>query len=222
MQYPFSPMPNVLISLETTMSPARLARYIPSGKGDKNHALRLYVWNARLCEEFYIPIQFTEVALRNCIHRQLVLLYRDNWFEQPKFTNIIPDRHKSEMAKTVSDERKKRGLSFTPDHVVAGMSFGFWLNLMSQSLENFIWPNGIKGAFPRLPHGFGRDEVYKRLERLRKFRNAVMHHYAIFDKGPTDEYRNIRTLLDWMCPETLWFMSELSNPAAVLQRRPTY
>ncbi len=48
-----------------------------------------------------------------------------------------------------------------------------------------------------------------------------MHHYAIFDKGPTDEYRNIRTLLQWMCPETLWFMSELSNPAAVLQRRPT-
>ena len=222
MQYPFSPMPNVLIAIENTMSPARLARYLSAGKNDKNHALRLYVWNARLCEEFYVPLQFTEVALRNSIHRQLKELYEDNWFDRTKFTNIIPDRHKAEIAKTAADERLKRGRSFTPDHVVAGMSFGFWQNLLSRSLENILWPDGIKKAFPNPPHGFSRNEVYKRLERLRKFRNAVMHHYAIFDKGPVDEYRNIRILLDWMCPETLWLMSELSNPAAVLQRRPAF
>ncbi|RXH05961.1 hypothetical protein [Bradyrhizobium vignae] len=220
MQYPFSPLPRVLSAIEATMSPARLARYMGTTKGDKHHALRLYVWNARLCEEFYIPLQFSEVSLRNSIHRRLTELYGTAWFDQPRFTGIIPDRHKDEIAKVVADERQKRGRSFMPDHVVAGMSFGFWQNLLGSRLEFVLWRGGIQAAFPHLPNGFGRNEVYRRLERLRKFRNAVMHHYAIFDKGPTDEYRNIRTLLEWMCPDTLWLMSELSNPAAVLQRRP--
>jgi hypothetical protein len=91
---------------------------------------------------------------------------------------------------------------------------------MGGKLEFTLWRDGIRSAFPQLPNGFSREEVYKRLERLRKFRNAIMHHYAIFDKGPTDEYRNIRTLVQWMCPETLWLISELSNRAAVIQRRP--
>ena len=138
----------------------------------------------------------------------------------PSITNVIPDRHKLEVAKVASDERGRRGTAFTPDHVVAGLSFGFWQNLMGNKLEFTLWRDGILSAFPNLPPGFSREEVYKRLERLRKFRNSIMHHYAIFDKGPTDEYRNIRTLLDWMCPETLWLMSQLSNPAAVIQRRP--
>ena len=213
-------MPNVLAALETTMSRARLARYLPAAKGNRFHALRLYVWNARLCEEFYIPLQFSEIALRNAIHRRLVVLYGDNWFEAEKFTNVVPDRHKTEIAKVAAGERARRGNSFTSDHVVAGLSFGFWQNLMGNSLEFILWREGVRSAFPHLPCGFSREEVYKRLERLRKFRNSIMHHYAIFDKGPTDEYRNIRTLLQWMCPETLWLMSELANPAAVMQRRP--
>jgi hypothetical protein len=188
-------MPNVLAAIEATMSQARLARYLPAAKGDRFHALRLYVWNARLCEEFYIPLQFSEIALRNAIHRRLVALYGDNWFDAGRFTNVIPDRHKQEVAKVVSDERARRGTVFTPDHVVAGLSFGFWQNLMGNRLEFTLWRDGIRPAFPNLPQGFSREEVYRRLERLRKFRNSIMHHYAIFDKGPTDEYRNIRTIL---------------------------
>lgn len=220
MQYPFSPLPKVLSALEATMSPARLARYLGASKGDKYHALRLYVWNARLCEEFYIPLQFSEVSLRNSIHQRLTILYGNNWFDEPRFTGAIPDRHKNEIAKVAADERQKRGLAFTADHVVAGMSFGFWQNLLGKRLQFILWCDGIGAAFPHLPNGLGRNDVYMRLERLRKFRNAVMHHYAIFDKAPTQEYRNILTLLQWMCPETLWLVSELANPAAVLQRRP--
>jgi hypothetical protein len=67
-----------------------------------------------------------------------------------------------------------------------------------------------------LPAGQDRERVYDRVEQLRKFRNAIMHHYAIFDKGPTGEYANVRILVSWICPETLWLMSQLSNPAVVL------
>lgn len=220
MQYPFSCMPAVLEKIEKTLSSERLSRFQPAASNDKNFALRVCVWNARLCEEFYIPIQFCEIALRNAIHGRLTTVFGEKWYANQTFIKAIPNRHKEELAKTVFDEQRKRDAAFTVNHVVAGMSYGFWLNLMSQSLSNVLWWDGVQSAFPHKPHTLGREEVYDRLERLRKFRNAVMHHYAIFDKGPTAEWQNICTLLGWLCPQTIWLVRELSNPAAVLQRRP--
>lgn len=219
MQYPFSPMPNVLKGLEKTMSTARLARFTPPS-GDKNHGLRIYVWNARLCEEFYIPIQFTEIALRNGIHRRLQGVYGQNWYADRRLTATLPIRHRTDLAEVVATEQAKRGTAFTVDHVVGGLPFGFWHSLMGHSLAHILWKYGVKGPFPHIPIGENRRSVFARLEQLRNFRNAVMHHYAIFDKGPMSEYKNILTLLEWMCPDTHWLVRELSNPAAVIQRRP--
>lgn len=219
MQYPFSPMPNVLAGLEKTMSAARLVRFTPA-TGDKNHGLRTYVWNARLCEEFYIPLQFTEVAFRNGLHRRLQSVYGADWYQNQRLIGTLPIRHRDEVAEVVKTERARRSTSFTIDHVVGGLPFGFWHNLMGHSLAHILWKYGIKEPFPHLPITENRQTVFQRLEQLRKFRNAVMHHYAIFDKGPTAEYQNILLLLEWMCPNTYWLVRELSNPAAVLQRRP--
>jgi hypothetical protein len=219
MQYAFSPLPEVLNGIEATMSPARLLRFMPAST-DKNHALRMYVWNARLCEEFYIPLQFTEVSLRNGIHKRLQQEFGPNWYINPKFKNDVPNRHIEELSNVTNAEMAKRGVSFTADHVVAGLTFGFWQNLMGRGLAHILWKWNVKSAFPNVPVGVKREDIYNRLERLRLFRNNVMHHYAIFDKGPMAEYNNIRTLMHWMCPHTLWLMSELSNPAAVISRRP--
>jgi hypothetical protein len=220
MQYPWSPVPKALAGIEKTMSPARLARFTP-GSGDKNHALRIFVWNARLCEEFYIPLQMTEVSLRNGITRRLVGQYGNDWFQDHRFITTIPDRHKDEIREVTASEKMKRGGSFTGDHVIAGLSFGFWLNLMGNSVAHILWKQSLYAPFPNLPAGVTRNDIYLRLDQFRKFRNAVMHHYAIFDKGPVAEYQNIRTLVGWMCSDTLWLMHELANPAAIIQQRPT-
>lgn len=219
MQYPFSPMPEVLKGIEATMSPARLLRFMPASS-DKNHALRMYIWNARLCEEFYIPLQFPEVALRNGIHNRLREVFGADWYKSPKFKNDIPNRHKDDLTNTTTAEMAKRGASFTADHVVAGLSFGFWHSLMGRGISHVLWKWNVKAAFPNVPVGVKREDIYGRLERLRLFRNNVMHHYAIFDKNPVAEYDNIRTLMHWICPNTLWLMSELSNPAAIILGRP--
>lgn len=205
------------------MSQARLARYLPGSNGDKHLALRLYIWNARLCEEFYVPIQFTEITLRNAIHRRLSELYRENWYDDHRFIDILPDRHKEEVRSTAASEKSKRRRAFTADHVVAGLSFGFWQSLLGSKYAFVIWKDdSIRNALPHLPNTLGRPFVYDRVEQLRKFRNSVMHHCAIYDKGPTREFANIRDLLTWLCPDTLWLMQKLANPAAILQRRPRF
>lgn len=220
MQYPFSPLPEILKAIEATMSPARLTRFLPALSIDRNHALRTYVWNARLCEEFYIPLQFTEIALRNGIHRRLQQVFGQDWHISQKFKNVIPNRHKEDVANVTSSEMAKRGPSFTIDHVVAGLPFGFWQNLMGKGTAHLLWKYNANAVFPFAPIGTKRETIFEMLEQLRVFRNNIMHHYAIFDKNPVAEYNNIRTLMSWMCPHTLWLMSELANPAAVLLQRP--
>lgn len=91
---------------------------------------------------------------------------------------------------------------------------------MGKSVAHVLWKYNVNAVFPKAPAGTKREDTFAKLERLRIFRNNVMHHYAIFDKSPMTEYNNIRTLMNWMCPDTLWLMTELSNPAAVLARRP--
>jgi hypothetical protein len=71
-----------------------------------------------------------------------------------------------------------------------------------------------------MPAGLPENDIHNAADRLRRFRNRVAHHNAIFDKGPTAEYRNIQNIIGWICPETLWLMRQLSNPASVINRRP--
>jgi hypothetical protein len=220
MQYYFSLLPEALASIEKTLSPARLDRYLGAAKGDKNRAIRLYIWNADLSREFYLPIQLTEVALRNSIHNRLTALYGNLWFEARGLISAVPERSRVEVTKIASLERFQRGPAFTIDHVVAGLSFGFWLSLLNSSMTERLWSGNIRPVFPHLPPTLHQPDVHKRLEKLRLFRNAVMHHYAIFDRGTTAEWENIKLILGWICPTTVQFMMQLADPKKVLSAKP--
>lgn len=220
MQHPFSCLPATLNAIEATLSPARLARYLPEARGNKHLALRLYVWNARLCEAFYLPTQLAEVAARNAIHRSVERRFTATWYANPAFHSILRPRLKEELDKVAADEQRARGHLFTVNHVVAGLSFGFWLNLLTSSYTNQLWANGLRSSFPALPRHIGRQALYDRLDQLRKFRNKIAHHYAIFDKNPRAELANTMSIIEWICPETHWFATELSTVVQVLSRKP--
>jgi hypothetical protein len=221
MQYLFSILPNTLDSIEKTMSSARLDRFMAAARQDKQRALRLYFWNAELCQEFYLPIQMTEISLRNSIHRHLQASFQEDWHADRSFTAALPARSQTEIAAVVADERARRGASFTVDHIVAGMSFGFWHSLMNASLQNRVWGGNIRPMFPNLPHHMDRRHVHDRLEKLRAFRNAVMHHYAIFDKAPSLEWENIKIILGWLCQPTTKLMIQMADPKRILSAKPT-
>src|SRR4051812_32174350 len=108
MQAPFSCTPAVLNEIETALSPARLHRYLNAAGGDKHLALRLYVWNARLCKELYLPLQTAEICVRNVVHNTLSRKYGAGWYSNHKFIDVLPDRYKEEIARTVLDEQNSR------------------------------------------------------------------------------------------------------------------
>ncbi len=220
MQYPFSCVPNTFDCIEATLSPARLGRYLPAAKGDKHLALRLYVWNARLCESMYFPLQTAEVAVRNAVQKPVGKRFKELWYQEPKFINILPARMKNELAETVRKEVARRGAALTGDHIIAGTSFGFWVHLMTRAYDKHLWANGIKQYFPGADATIDREAIFLMLNDMRSFRNDIMHHYAIFDRGPQAQFQNILQITKLVCTEAHWFTSHLSRVSQVINTRP--
>lgn len=222
MQYPFSLLPVPYAAVQKALSPARLGRYMPAANDDPHLALRLYIWNARLCEALYLPLQFAEVAARNAIQIPVGKRFGQAWYINSKFIHILPDRMKSELSETVRLETKKRGAVLTQDHIIAGLSFGFWVSLMTAAYDKHLWMHGVKGSFPGASHADDRHAIYVMLDDMRKFRNDVAHHVAIFDRSPQREFQNALRVTEMVCAETHWLSKETARVSRVINERPKF
>ena len=220
MQYPFSCSPPTYAAIAATLSQPRLDRYLNAAGGDRHLALRLYVWNARICEAFYIPTQLAEIALRNALASGLCARYGTAWHMAPGLVSSLPGRLQNELQKVIAEEARMHGAAFNADHVVSALSLGFWVHLTSTTPRSYVWLGAIRSHFPHMPPALGDHGIRDAADRLRRFRNRIAHHNAIFDKRPTAEYRNVQNIVGWICPDTLWLLKQLSNPALVISRRP--
>jgi hypothetical protein len=220
MQYPFSCIPATYDAIETTLSPARLGRYLPAAKGDKQLALRLYVWNARICEALYLPLQVAEVSARNAIALPVQKRFGITWYKSNKFKNLLPSRHKEALDATISKENNRRGTALNQDHIVAGLPFGFWVSLMTRAYDKHLWAVGISRSFPNAEKIETRESIYQSLDQMRHFRNSVAHHFAIFDCGPQKELKNALRITRLVCHETHWFTNETGRLNRVINKRP--
>lgn len=218
MQLSFSCLPPVLEAIEHALGPARLRRYA-EGKGGRNHALRMYLWNARLCEALHLPVQIAEVCVRNALSRGLQRRFGDRWYQDQRLLSHLPPTLSGELGRVMQAERLKHG-RISSDHVVSGLSLGFWAHLTTQTNQKIIWHGSICENFPNLPASADPAVIHDRLARLRRFRNRMAHHNAIFDKKPTAEYQNIQSIVGWICVDTLWLMRQVCNPARVIAERP--
>lgn len=220
MQPLFSCVPPLITGIEKALSPARLGRYLPAANGDRQLALRLYVWNSRLCEEFYIPTQFAEVSFRNALNQGLIARYGSSWHYSSGFVSGLPDRLQDQVAKVIRDETVQHGAAMTVNHIVSSLPLGFWLHLCSTGLRGTVWKGKLRGLFAHLPTIAGEQDIYNAVDRLRRFRNRIAHHDAIFDKRPLREFKNIEAIIGWTSPEALWLMRQISSPARAINGRP--
>ncbi len=223
MQYPFSCTPAVHTEIENAVSTARLSRYMPAAKGDRNLALRLYVWNARICESFYFPCQMLEVTVRNALASSLRSYFKNKpWYENGLFTSQLPRRSIEDLDSVIRDKRKDHGRALSENHIIAGLSFGFWMQTMTKNYENIgLWPSGISIAFPKAPV-VSLKECYDKIDGIRNFRNRAAHHYAVFDKSPSKSYNNILDVLGWVSPSTKWYVEQVSRVSQAIGARPQF
>jgi hypothetical protein len=220
MQAPFSCAPATMRAIEATLSVPRLARYMTAANGDPHLALRLYLWNARVCEAFYLPCQIAEVACRNAIIASLIDLYGLHWNREERFRTILPHRLRDQLDRLTADQRPQHGNPSDAWHVVPGLTLGFWTHLLTKSFDFTLWKRGVTRRFPHVPPGTTRGDLHLRIDQARVFRNRIAHHEAIFDKRPTAEHNNLLTIVGWICPDTQWLLAQLTDVPRAINIRP--
>lgn len=219
MQLPTSPDPETLPSIEAALQRERVERYMPVAFGDDAMAFRFYLWNCALCEAFFISLHFAEIVCRNAMNRALMSRSGPQWYDNATLQMLLQDRFRVELAEAVRKERQQHGGSLTSHHVVSALTFGFWEHLATKRFERFLWARGIHSAFPGAPANKTYSDLHDLIESVRRWRNRIAHHRAVFDKGPMRKHQDALQLIKWACGYTgAWVASVSKVPGAIALR----
>jgi hypothetical protein len=205
----------IVVALKTE----RISRYMPSAGKDQERAFKYYLWNCLLCESFHLPLHFAEVLCRNALHEGLRKRFGDNWFGDRLFLSILDERFRNELTDVISVEAQDHGQAMTCHHVCSGLTFGFWEHLVTKRFDRILWAKGIRNVFPCAPKQATRQELHALIESVRRWRNRIAHHRAIFDRGPMRKYQDTLELIKWVCTDTgVWVASVSRVPEAITLR----
>jgi hypothetical protein len=193
-----------LISIERTVTNERLTRYLTATAQDLSRALQLYEYNVHLSEVLYGLLHGLEVTVRNAADYDLAASYgAADWYDRAPLSSYWMDRI----------ARAKNGVgATTPGKVVAELTFGFWVELLSKRNQNILWVGRrLKTAFPNTT--LSREIIHERLKAIQRLRNRIAHHervltsskklYAGHDSITLPE---LVECADWVCSDTAQWM----------------
>lgn len=214
------PSQNVTLrDLEEVLSGERIGRYLRASGHDNNLALRLYLWNTKLGEAFFSPLQAVEVALRNRVSTVFANVYGAEWWRNVLFLEHVGEKGRQNIEEVRRRLRQNRKPIET-GRIVADLSFGFWMNALNGRFNPTVWSSHLGEAFPNLPRGMTRDAVQRHVRKVSDLRNRVFHHEPIFDEDVSLHYSRCVELLKWLSPEkTAWVKPNFRVPA-VLREKP--
>lgn len=174
--------------IEEILSKSRLCPFYASGD-DFDRAFARYQWNIKLSEAMLPVLHYLEITLRNKLNGVIADLYGASWLVE-RSAHLISD----EQGKILSEVRDRhlRGKKSPPaqDDYVAHMSFGFWCAYFHKSFDPILWHK--KGVIAKLfPYGREGDNqrhiVQDKLAMIKKIRNRIAHHEAIWNAEPNVE-----------------------------------
>lgn len=209
---------SLIDQLRPTISADRLGTYLTAAGFKEDRALRLYIWNAHVGEAFHLPIQATEVGLRNRINAALVTEFGADWWQDAKFLSL-GDRERKADIETARRRISNRGATLCTAQIVATLSFGFWIGLLQPRYNPDVWSKHLRASFPSLPADKSRYDLADAAKRVADLRNRIWHHEPVFRMDLSEEYAAVRQLLSWICPvKEGWVRPECRVPALLRQK----
>lgn len=196
-------------------SEPRLKPYLVASHGDSARAWRLYRWNVEVSQAFYGPLHCLEIGLRNAVHDRLLERYgRADWWEAAPLK-----KHDSGKVAKARDDLRRKGVGRpTADDVVAELSFGFWVSLLSSSYDRHLWVPTLHRAFP---HYAGRRSVLRdNFQAMVLLRNRIMHHEPIHHRHLPADHAKIHRLLGYLEPEIATWLQGFDRVPEILGRKP--
>jgi hypothetical protein len=194
---------------------ARLAPYEEAAAHGCTHAEDLYRWNLQVSEAFLPALSCLEISMRNAMHKQLAATYghADWWASAPL------DQHDASVVQRAwNDLFRRKGGDPGTDDIVAELSFGFWVSLLSTRYDRHFWVPALHRAFPDY-HG-SRRALHDNLDATRRFRNRVMHHEPVHHRHLAADHAKIYRLLGYIEPEAVAWLREFDRVPEILAERP--
>ena len=179
------------------LSQVRLEGYRPQGGSDLDMVTN-YFWNIALAEALVPSLHAIELAVRNSMHSALTHLHgSEMWFYQPGLL---------ESGQLAGFAAALRAVANKPPplagRLVAELSFGFWVTLLSAPYEQRIWqPNNYALLAAVFPHAtsVSRKQIHERLNTIRELRNRVFHYEPIwYRQDLLQVHTSIHEVIRWI------------------------
>lgn len=163
-----------------------------------------YYWNMALADALHCSLATAEILLRNTIHTTLsAFIGRNDWYEQD---DLLEEGQRDDREKA-KRHIATRGRTITPERVIAQLTFGFWVTLLSKQYNERFWrpdltdPPPLKAAFPYAPRKHRRNDIQAKYYAANNLRNLAFHHEPIFDlRSLLDDYRRTYEGIGWIDP----------------------
>lgn len=198
-----------LEAVKLSLSEARLDGYKRyQGDTDFDCLLR-YLWNSKLSESLYVPLQNLEVVLRNRIHDSLSDHYgTELWFDQRRLLGAYqPQQVRQARSKFSGGDRNNAG------KIVAELSFGFWSALVNRRYSATLVPILLRDCFQNVSPAYrNRGYIASTLDGLRMLRNRIFHHEPIwYYRDLPIKLRDTMQFIFWLSPELFRITNQLTN-----------
>jgi hypothetical protein len=220
--------------LERWLSAPRLERYLLAAANDRERALSLYDWNARISAAVLRDVAHLEVGLRNAYDEALSAT---SAADQLRWTSAsmtaFPPVHRTKRAPDgsthqVDINRKAReildaairaagGPQAPSGKVVANLTFGFWRYLSSKAHEKSLWVPYLHTVFPPKT---SRREVDARIGRLHDLRNRAAHHEPLIDTDLVARLDDLLWIAERLEPTLAQFIRSSTDVTGLDSCRP--
>lgn len=213
---PFVYSEQAVDTISNLITPQRLTRYLIASKGNKFLAIQLYEYNTIIAESLHGLIQPLEIGLRNSIHNVLSSdLRKEEWFG-----SIGLQTTEVQSVEEAREALRKWKIPITPGRIVAELTFGFWVRLLSRKYEKSLWVPHLHKSFPEVKKP-DRVIIFDRFDGIRNLRNRVAHHEPLLMRNLDNDYADIIEALEWICPATAaWIRSTNSLQRNIFRHKP--
>jgi hypothetical protein len=220
--------------LERWLSAPRLERYLQATGDDRERALRLYDWNARISAALLRDLAHFEVAVRNAYDGALLAATPAGSVHWTFASAVVfPPVYRTKRLRGGSTQqadinRKPReildaavvaagGSSASPGKVIANLSFGFWRYLSSKAHEKTLWVPYLHTAFSAKTN---RVDIDTRVGRLHGLRNRVAHHEPLLSSNVVACLEDLLWVVERVDPSIARYISASSDVRALDGNRP--
>ncbi len=200
------------LSLQRTITTARLDRYLIEMQGDLDGALALYEYNLLVSESFYTVLQCLEVCLRNTLDECLSVTYGADWMTNSKAAFSFDAQN--EILKSYQELGGNQNLPHGA--IIAQLKFAFWVGLLGPRYDATLWRQSLHQGF-KATTGKKRSDAHGRINAIRRFRNRVAHHEPIYHKDLTILHAEILEAISWMCKDTMAWAKHHSRVLSLLR-----